>query len=689
MEINNDTKKNSELSSDSQKPGLWSVNFFSMLVTQFLGAFNDNMFRFLMIPIGIFSLQNHLFKLKEGLPCKNVIDIFFSNLAIHELSQKIFLFIGTELFLIPFVLMASSAGFLNDRFRKNQVIVGTKIAELVIMGLGVAALMSGNIIFLLVVLFFMGTQSTLFSPAKEGSIPEMVHSEQIPTANVLISMTTMVACILGMVCGGILFTATSVFNSGSIPTSDAPGQTNVWISACALLGTSLLGLIASLFIKPLKKGNPEIKFPFNPISGIISDLKFLHSWRAIWGVAFAYAFYWGIAVLLQLNIDKFTYPEFASMDNRSDFSLCNGLITVGVAVGTILAGAIMRGKISMKLSTFAVLGIMVCFIAVCFSPAASANGYMYALFFLTILGVFAGMYLIPLISFIQDKSPAEYRGRIIASSNLINNSAMLLTPVFFFIMTVFAGQDARSIWFWSGIACLPVFAILFFFVFLKQCAYWICWIYFHLRYKITIIGKENVPKDRTILYICNHVSFLDGLLGEMFWPGSPRILMLKEFTEGPFLHHLTVDLYKAIPISNGRQALYAIKEGREALKNGENVGIFPEGGISPWSVLQSFKPGVLKLLKGTDAVVVPVYFGGLWGSIFSYYGEKFFWKIPSFPRKRITIIFGKPIENVSNRFQLYQTIKIMENRWFEMEHEREIAQFNAAHPNCREDKQPI
>jgi hypothetical protein len=73
--------------------------------------------------------------------------------------------------------------------------------------------------------------------------------------------------------------------------------------------------------------------------------------------------------------------------------------------------------------------------------------------------------------------------------------------------------------------------------------------------------------------------------------------------------------------------------------------------------------------------------GGLWGSVFSYYGQKFFWKLPSFFRKRITILYGKPMENVTNRFQLYQTIKIMENRWFEMEHEREVAIFNASHPN--------
>ena len=689
MEINNDTNNNSEIIQETQKPGLWSVSFFAMLTTQFLGSFNDNMFRFLMIPIGIFALQDYLCGLETLPSWAAYVGITSSDpQALQELAQKTILFIGAELLLIPFVLMVGPAGFLSDRFRKDQVMVGTKIAEIAIMGFGVLALLSGNVIFLLVVLFFMGTQSTLFSPAKYGSIPEMVHPEQIPRANTLVLMTTMAACIFGTVCGGILFELTSVIDkSGAIPTCAAPGQSRVWISACALLGTALLGLLASLCIKPLKKGNPEVKYPYNPLSGVVSDMKFLYSWRAIWAVTFASAFYWGIAALLQLNIDKYIFPEFSSMDNRFAANLCMGLMTIGIAVGAVLADVISRGKISMKLPTFAVLGLSACCIALCFAPGANSNGYYCALGLLAALGLFAGMYDIPLMSFIQDRSPAEYRGRIIASSNFISNSAMLLAPIIFFIMTVYAGQSARSVWFWSGIVCLPVFAILFFFAFLKQCVYFIFWAYFRLRYKIEIVGEENIPKDRPILYICNHISFLDGPLGRMFWPGSPRMLMWTAFTKGPFKHYLTVDLYKAIPVSSGREAFYAVKEAREALRNGENVGIFPEGGIARWGVLQPFQAGAVKILKDTNAVVVPVYMGGLWGSVFSYYGQKFFWKLPSFFRKRITILYGKPMENVTNRFQLYQTIKRLENRWFEMEHEREAAIFNATHPNHCENNQ--
>ncbi len=687
MEINIDTANNSESNNSEpslnpEKPGVWSVSFIAMLFTQFLGAFNDNMFRFLMIPIGIFALQDYLIGLEELPSWAAYVGITSSDpQALQELAQKTILFIGAELFLIPFVLMVGPAGFLSDRFRKDQVMVGTKIAEIVIMGLGVLALMSGSVWFLLIVLFFMGTQSTLFSPAKYGSIPEIVPPEQIPTANSLVSMTTVAACIFGTVCGGILFELTSVIDkSGSIPTCAQPGQSRVWISACALLGTACLGLIASLFIKPLKKGNPEVKYPYNPLSGIVSDMKFLYSWRAIWAVTFASAFYWGIAALLQLNIDKYIFPEFASIDNRFAANLCMGLMTIGIGVGAGLASVISGGKITMKLPTFAVLGLAACCVALCYSPGVNSNGYYFALGLLALLGFFAGMYDIPLMSFIQDRSPAEHRGRIIASSNFISNSAMLLAPIIFFALTVFCGQTARSVWFWCGLASLPVFVILFFFAYIKQCAYWIFWIYFRLRYKIEIVGAENIPKDRAIMYVSNHISFLDGPLGEIFWPGSPRMVMWYKFLEGPLMKHLG-ELYKAIPISTGREGVYALRTVRQALQDGENVGIFPEGGIARWAVIQPFHPGAVKMLKGTNAVVVPVYIGGLWGSVFSYYGQKFFWKIPTFCRKRITIIFGEPLENVTNRFQLYQTIKRLENRWFEMEHEREVAQFDANHPN--------
>ena len=684
MEINNTTEKilnNSGPGLENNKPGLFSVSFFAMLATQFFGAFNDNMFRFLMIPIGVFTLQGYISSLEALPPWAQYVGInSMEPTSVQELAQKIILFLGAELFVLPFVLMVGPAGYLSDRFRKDQVMKGTKVAEIIIMLMGVWALYSGNLVFLFVVLFCMGTQSTLFSPAKYGSIPEIVREEQIPSANGLVAMTTMAAVILGSVAGGFLFEWTSVIDrSGVIPMCAAPGQSRIWISAAALLGVAGIGFLTSLFVSPLQKGNPAVKYPLNPLSGVVSDMKFLYSWRAIWAVTFASAFYWGIATLMQLNIDKYIFPEFASMDNRFAVSACLGLLTVGIGLGAALAGIISGGKITMKLPTFASLGMVFCCLGLCYVPGAAANGYYYAVVFMVLLGICAGMYDIPLMSYIQDKSPQQQRGRIIASSNFISNSAMFLSPILFIVLTVYGSQTARDLWFWCAVCTVPVFAILYFFAYLKFCVYGLVYSYLRIMYKIEIIGEENVPKDRPVLFICNHISYLDGLFARVFWPGEPKVIIWSAFTKRPFMHKLC-EIFEGIPISLGREAVYAVKEARQALQNGRNVGIFPEGAIARWFVIQPFQPGAVKILKNTDAVVVPVYLGGLWGSIFSYFGQKFLWKVPSFSRKRVTMIYGKPIENVTDRFQLYQTIKLMENRWFEMEHEREVAQFNAAHP---------
>lgn len=159
---------------------MWSIGFVAFLVTQFLVALNDNIFRWLIVPIG-----------KEFV------------------GQDLALAAGAICFLLPFLVLAAPAGYLADRFSKRSVMIACKAAEIIIMVLGVAVILTGNIWWMLLVLFLMGAQSTMFSPAKYGAIPEMAPPSRIAAANGVVAMTTMIACIVGVAVGGWVFTLTT------------------------------------------------------------------------------------------------------------------------------------------------------------------------------------------------------------------------------------------------------------------------------------------------------------------------------------------------------------------------------------------------------------------------------------------------------------------------------------------------
>ena len=193
-----------------------------------MGAMNDNMFRWLVVPIGK--------------------DIVGPEKAAVALS------VGLACFVLPYIFLATYAGYLADRFSKRNVIVGCKVAEVLIMGLGVAAILIGDIYIMFVLVALMRTQSALFGPSKFGSIPEIVRPQHISSANGVIAMTTVIAVVAGTVAGNVLYDLTG-----------PRGVQTWWVSALALLGVAGIGWMASLLIARLPIANPARLFPGNPL----------------------------------------------------------------------------------------------------------------------------------------------------------------------------------------------------------------------------------------------------------------------------------------------------------------------------------------------------------------------------------------------------------------------------------------
>ena len=620
--------------------GLWSVSFVALLVTQFLVALNDNMFRWLLIPIG-----------KD---------------LIGEDNARAW---GSIFFLLPFVLLAAPAGYLADRFSKRKVMIGAKVAEIVVMALGILVILTGHFYVMLFVLFLMGAQSTMFSPSKYGSIPEIVREDRISAANGLIGMTTMFACIMGAVAGGYLYDWTTLAPEEMGPgESLLPGQHAWWISATALIGTAIVGWLASLFIGRLQPASPHRRFPRNPAKQTFRDLGALIARRALLLAALGSVFFWSLAVLGQLNVDKFARDAPALVDNQQYVGYLLAILTLGIGIGSALAGYLSGGKVELGLVPFGALGMAAAAMLLFTVPPGTGSPlsppYFWASFWLMTLGVSAGLYDIPLLAFLQHESPRESRGRILAAYNFLSFSGMLLASGVFWLLAVRLKLSARQIWLLVGVVTVPVCLLGFWLVF-DRVAYVLVRVLLRILYRIRLRGLENVPQSGGALLIANHVTWIDGLLLLCFCPRPVRMVAHEDYLPGRVGRRLARD-FRVIPIVPGRKSVIrSIRTAREALRQGELVCVFPEGGLSRTGQLNPFNPGFLTILKGADVPVIPVHLGGLWGSIFSFQGGKWFWKWPRRLPYPVSIRFGRPVYNVTDPHQVRQAVQELETEAME------------------------
>jgi acyl-[acyl-carrier-protein]-phospholipid O-acyltransferase/long-chain-fatty-acid--[acyl-carrier-protein] ligase len=267
------------------------------------------------------------------------------------------------------------------------------------------------------------------------------------------------------------------------------------------------------------------------------------------------------------------------------------------------------------------------------------------------LGVTAGMFDIPLLSFLQERSPKESRGRILAANNFLAFTSMLLASGVFGVLAGTLGLSARQIWLVAGFITVPVLLAAGYLVFtdlirvLFRPLFW-------LLYRIRVEGTENLPEEGGALLVANHVTWIDAVLLTLRSPRPIRFVAYVDYVSKGVSGRIARDM-KVIPIGPDRKSMVrSIRQVREALQEGDLVCVFPEGGLSRSGQIETFHPGFLSMLKGTDVPVIPIHLGGLWGSIFSYEGGKFFWKWPRRIPYPVSILFGSPIHDAPDPEQL-------------------------------------
>jgi len=365
--------------------------FWGMTGTQFLGAFNDNLFRQLLLLVAVGMANDGQDRQGDAM----------------------------LLFALPFVLLSGPAGYLADKYGKSTIVFFSKVAEIVIMGLGMLAFYWFDLLGLgglLTVLLFMGMQSTFFAPAKYGILPEMLHEHDLPKANGIFLMTTFLAIILGTALAGYL----SDQFSG-----------NRWIAVGFCVVIAVLGTITSTLLRKTPPATPDARLNWDAV--LIPRkvrLLFLRE-RKILTALLASCAFWLCAGLVQQSVNSLGITELKLSDTLT--SLLAGAIAVGIAIGCFVAGFLSRGRIEFGLVRLGAWGMVVC-LGLMALPALGgghALGFGGSLVVLVALGVFTGMFSVPIQVYLQAKAPADQKGQVIAEMTRANFIAILISGLMY------------------------------------------------------------------------------------------------------------------------------------------------------------------------------------------------------------------------------------------------------------------
>ena len=614
---------------------LWSASFGGLLLTQLLTAVNDNTFRWLAIGLGKQVLER----------------------SDNEEHIGLILMAGTACFVLPYLVLAAPAGYVADRFSKRSVILCCKVAEIGLATLGVAAMLTGNVFFLLAVVAMFGMQSALFSPARLGSIPELLPVERISAANGLMGLTTVIATVIGMALGNVL--ADRVRDQFA---------TGIALSAMALMGCAVLGWLASLLIVRLPPADPTLAFPVNPVRKMVSELRELASRRRLLRVALGIVFFWSVGALAQLNIDQFAFESGATRQTQIVPLLL--ALVAGVGAGSVLAGYWSAGRVELGILPLGAAGLVLNAVLLSFVPddvitaeVVWTGYYGWTAFLLFALGISAGLFDVPLESYLQHHSPPQSRGSVLAASNLLTFSGILAAAVLFAGMRApLRGEEplltSRQIFLLSGLLTVPVFLYIVWLI-PQASVRFVVWLASKTVYRIRVFGHDNLPERGGALLVANHVSWLDGPLMLLTSSRPVRVLAFLGDFENHWLRRLAARFGVMLVSPQPKAVMAALRTARKALQNGELVCIFPEGSITRSGQMQAFRPGMLKILQGTDVPVVPVYLDELWGSVFSFQGGKFFWKRPRRWPYPVSIFFGRPVANLMDVHQVRQAVQAL------------------------------
>jgi len=602
------------MAQSSQFSLLLKERFAPYFLTQFLGAFNDNVYKNALLILITFQIA--------GLS-KGDIDLLVN--------------LSAGLFILPFFLFSATAGQLADKYEKSFLTRRIKFLEIIIMSLAIIGFYLDSIAWLITVLFLMGAQSAFFGPIKYGILPQHLNSEELIGGNGLVEMGTFLAILLGTITGGILI---SVSEWGAILVS---------ITVVFLAG---LGYWASRYIPPAAPVAPQLSINWNPITEIGRNFQFIRGNRTIFLSILGISWFWLFGATYLAQLPNYTKTNLGG--NEQVVTLLLTLFSLGIGTGSLLCEKLSAHKVELGLVPFGSIGMTVFGLDLAFATPTPIYQNMGALEFLqqsnnwrvmldlTLISVFGGLYIVPLYALIQQRSEHSHVSRVIASNNIVNAFFMVLSAIAAIVLLE-AGLTIPQLFFVAALMNAIVAVYIYTLVpeFLMR---FLVWLLINTIYRVETYNLEGIPEEGATILACNHISYVDALVVGGCSRRPIRFVIDYKVYQLPILNFI-FRTAKTIPIASAKEDAQMLERAyqhiADALKAGDLLCVFPEGKLSRDGELNAFRPGIEKIIATCPVPVIPIALCGLWGTFFSWHGGTFL-KIPRRLWTKIGLKIGEP-----------------------------------------------
>lgn len=593
---------------------IWKIQgLLPYIVVVFLNAFTDLGHKII--------IQNTVFKIYDGQ------------------TQIILTAIVNALILIPFIMLFSPSGFLSDKYSKNKVMRVAAFAAVVITSLITISYYSGAFELAFFLTFVLAVQSAIYSPAKYGYIKELVGNKYLTLGNGIVQATTTVSILAGILIYSIFF---ENFLDGTTYATSEEILVHVAPIGWMLIIGSVLELVLAYRL-PNTDVKSDIKFDLNKYfkgKYLKTNIKVITKNSIIFHSIIGLGLFWSISQVVLAS-----FPSYAKdVLEITNTVLVQGLMAIagiGIVVGSIVAGKVSKNYIEAGSIPVGALGI-----TVALSVLPNVNNPIVLGLDFFFFGFFAGLFIVPLNALVQINAKEHELGLTIAGNNFIQNVSMTL---FLCLTVVFAVLGINSVGLFYIMIAVSIVGSIYVISYIPQSmVIFIVSSLISRRVKIDVLGFNNIPQTGGVLLLGNHISWLDWAIIQMAMPRRVRYVMDRAIYEKWYLK-IFLDFFKVVPVSS-RGVKDAAAKVNELLNAGEVVCIFPEGSISRNGQLGEFKRGYELMAKDADAVIVPFYLRGMWGSKLSRSSSKF--KEANKSRKREVIIAFSEALDISTEAQI-------------------------------------
>lgn len=606
------------MSKPSQFKLMTQRRFAPFFWAQFFGAFNDNVFKTALLTVLTFEALNWT-TLDRG---------FLNNLI-------------PGLFILPFVLFSAIAGQLADKFEKSGLVRYIKLLEIAIMLMAAIGWMRHDLWLLIAAVAGMGLHSALFGPVKYAYLPQKLAPDELVGGNGLVEMGTFVGILLGEVLGAVL-----VLHK----------PWGIELVAGGTIAIACAGWLASRAIPVSPAPAPELIINWNLATETVRNIRYSKQNRPVFLSMLANSWFWfyGAIILAQFPL----YAKDYLHGDHSIFVLLLTIFSLGIGTGSLLCERLSGHKVEIGLVPFGAIGLSVFGFDLFLASTAYSNttlvdiagfvqqaGSTRILLDCLLIGVFGGLYIVPLFALIQTRCDPQHMSRTIAGMNILNALFMVVAALLAMVL-LNAGLSIPQLFMVTAILNAVV-ALYIFTVVPEFLLRFLAWLMLHTTHRVRTFNAERIPAEGGAILVCNHVSYMDAIVILATSPRPLRFVMDHRIFKIPLLSAL-FKAVRAIPIAPASEDPEIMEAAygsiARALERGELVCIFPEGKLTRDGELNEFKGGIMKILERTPVPVIPMALRGLWGSLWTRSTDNPFQRsFRSGPFSKLELVVGEPM----------------------------------------------